>query len=514
MAQKYVMGIDFGTNGVRVGIFALDGREVIFSTEDLKTYIPHNGWAEQSTNEWWEALGKASKKALAQSKVRPEDVLALSFDETSCTVIACDDRGNQLRNAILWMDVRATKEAAKVSQSEDPTLGINGFGNVSPEWMMPKAMWLKRNEPEVYNQANVICEAADWLGFKLTNTWACNVNNASIRWYYDENNGGWPVKFYERMGIGDVLDKFPHQMNRLGDKLGVLTEEAADNLGLLPGTIVGQGGVDSNVGQVGMGAIHDNDTALVTGTSHLLFGVTSTNGHRPGIWGTYSNSITKGLNLIEGGQISTGSIIKWFVTNMCSDLVAEAKEKHVSVYDLLNEMAEPLEPGSDGLMMTDFWQGNRSPYTDGEIRGMFYGLSLKTDRGAMYRAILEGIAYGTANVIESFSENGFNPENIIVCGGAAYNDFFLQIHADVANVQLKVPNQLEAPVFGSAILAAVAGGAYPDIFTAVDRMVTYDKVITPNAENHSKYERYFAQYKKIYPEFSDWMHSVTNLSNE
>lgn len=514
MSKKYVMGIDYGTNGVRVGIFDLQGKEIVFSTEDLETVIPHNGWAEQSTIDWWQALGKVSKNAIKKAGIAPEDIIALSYDVTSCTVIACDRSGNQLMNAILWMDLRATKQAARVSASGDPTLRITGYGKVSPEWMLPKAMWLKEKATDVYNKADIICEAADWLGYKLTNNWACNINNISIRWFYDENNGGWPVDFYNRMGVGDVLQKFPQKINRLGDKLGTLTPAAAANLGLPEGTIVGQGGVDANVGMIGIGAIHNNDTALITGTSHLLFAVTKNNVNKRGVWGTYSNSLTRGLNLVEGGQVSTGSITKWFVKNMCKDLYPEAEKQGISIYDLLNKSAQDIAPGSDGLMMTDFWQGNRSPYTDGNIRGMMYGLSLRTTRANIYRAIMEGISYGTYNIIQSFQESGFAPKSIIICGGAAYNDLFMQIHADVANIPLKVPTQLEAPCIGSAIIAAIAGGAYKDLFEATDAMVTYDRVINPIPENHEKYQKYYELYKQIYPLYSTWMNKVTELAQE
>lgn len=511
---KYVMGIDYGTNGVRVGIFDLQGKEIVFSDEDVETIIPKNGWAEQSTFQWWNALGRASKQALKVSGISPDDIIGISYDQTSCTVIACDRKGRQLRNAILWMDVRAVKEAQEVTNSKDESLRINGFGNVSPEWMLPKVMWLKRHEPEIYKKADIICEAADWLGYKLTNKWTCNINNVTLRWYYDRANGGWPVKFYQKMGVGDVFKKFPETINDLGVVLGPLSQVAADNMGLNAGTTVGQGGVDATVGMIGMGAIRDGQTALITGTSHLLFAVTKKSMHKSGMWGTYTDCILPHLNLVEGGQISTGSIMKWFVTNMCQDLIEKGESSGESVYDLLNKPAIALLPGSDGLIMTDFWQGNRSPYTDGGIRGMIYGLSLENNRAHIYRAIMESIAYGTNNIIQEFKDNGFSPKDIVICGGAAYNDLFLQIHADVANIPLKVPNQLQAPCLGSAILAAVAAGEYADIPEAVTSMVSYNRVIKPIPENHRLYQKFFNQYKKIYPLFSGWMHQATALNEE
>lgn len=229
----------------------------------------------------------------------------------------------------------------------------------------------------------------------------------------------------------------------------------------------------------------------------------------PEFGGTYTNSITPGLNLIEGGQISTGSITNWFIQNLCSDLLITAEKQKTTIFELLNAEAQQIPPGSNGLIMTDFWQGNRSPYTDGNIRGLLYGLSLSTTRGEIYRSILEGIAYGTSNIIQTFHQHGFTPTKIIVCGGAAHNDLFLQIHADVANMPLQIPQQLEAPCLGAAILAAVAAGSYQDIFTAVDAMVHYERFIEPIAANHQCYQQYFAAYSQIYPLLAPWMQQVT-----
>ncbi|MNC32437.1 Ribulokinase [compost metagenome] len=177
----------------------------------------------------------------------------------------------------------------------------------------------------------------------------------------------------------------------------------------------------------------------------------------------------------------------------------------------MNKEAENLPIGSEGLIALDYWQGNRHPYLDSKVRGMFYGLSLHHTRAHMYRALMEGIAYGTENLLVQFRENGFDVKEINIAGGTTNSDLYLQIHADVSNVIVNVPSEPQAPCLGAAICVATAAEVYPGLKEAVQAMVTFDKVIKPNPDNHARYKRYFEQYRKIYPNFKDWMHETTDL---
>src|SRR5690606_33033006 len=185
--------------------------------------------------------------------------------------------------------------------------------------------------------------------------------------------------------------------------------------------------------------------------------------HAPGVFGSFPDAVIPGLQMIEGGQISTGAIIKWFKTNFCKDLEAEAKRKGVSVYDLLTPAAQKLPPGSEGLLVLDYWQGNRTPHVDPYVRGLIYGLSLSHRQEHIFRAIMEGIAYGTENIIRVFKQNNIDVQEISIAGGATNSPLYLQIHADVSNLPIYVPNVLQAPSLGSAILASVGAGYYQDI---------------------------------------------------
>jgi len=506
MKNQYVIGYDGGTGGVRAGIYDLSGSELAFASVEYQTLHPHSGWAEQRPEDWWNCFMQATGEAMRKAGVNKEEIVAASFDVTCCSVMLCRKDGTPLRNSLIWMDVRASEEAQFIASTGDPALKFNGFGNVSAEWMPCKALWLKKNEPELYEKADLVCEYADWITFKLTGKWTANLSNVSARWYYDARNGGFPKGLYERIGLGDVLSKFPQTITYLGDNLGTITPAAAQFLGLSENTVIGQGGVDAWIGNIGLGVIHKGKVALITGSSHLISCLTDRFEYtKGGFFGPYPDTVVRGLGLLEGGQTSSGSILAWYKRNLCRDLEGQQE----SVYDILNREAAKLSPGSDGLMVLDWWQGNRTPYTDPNVRGMIYGLSLGHTQAHIYRAIMEGVAFGTENVFDSFRCAGYPVTEVCMGGGTTNSDLFMQIHADVSNVVINVPKNPQSPTLGSAILAAVAAGLYRDMDEAVEHMVQYSKRIVPNPENHEKYAKIFKQYQKAYEQCADWMHETT-----
>jgi len=397
MSKQYVIGIDGGTGGMRVGIYDLDGHEVAYAATEYVTTHEHPGWAEQKPSDWWNCLAASTHEVLKKSGINKEEIVALSYDVTCCSVMLCMKDGTPLRDCLIWMDVRAAQEAAFIGACGKDALKFNGYGNVSAEWMPCKALWLKKHEPENYKKADLVCEYADWLTYKLTGKWTANLSNMAARWYYDVPTGGFPRDFYEAIGLGDVLDKFPKEIHYLGDNLGTLTKQAAEFLGLSEHTIVGQGGVDAYIGCFGLGVTKPGKVALITGSSHLAMGLTRDYKYsKTGMFGPFPDAIIKGLGLLEGGQVSSGSIVSWFKRYFCKDLESQPG----GAYGVLNREAEKLEPGSDGLLVLDWWQGNRTPYTDPNVRGTIYGLSLGHTQAHLFRAIMEGVAYGTENVLQ------------------------------------------------------------------------------------------------------------------
>lgn len=489
--MAYVIGVDGGTESIRAGVFDLSGRPLAFASTPYKTDFPHPAWAEQNPQDWWNGLGLSVRKALAEAGVRKEDVVGLSVDTTCCSVVALDDQGQALRPALIWMDVRSSQETELVLKTGDAALVVNsnGQGPVSAEWMVPKALWIARNEPEIFKKATTICEYQDYINFHLTGRMVASIGNIAPRWHYRASAGGFPVSLVEKLGIPELAKKWPREITKLGEVIGPLTAKAADHCGLMAGTPVAQGGPDAFIAMIGLGVVKPGALAFITGSSHLHLGLSPKPFHGKGIWGTYEDALIPGLHVVEGGQTSTGSVINWY-KNLLGDAVS---------YDTLNAEAAALSPGADGLIVQEHFQGNRTPHTDALSRGAITGLSLKHGRAHIFRAIIEGVAFGSEAIFKAMRANGYRPTEFRICGGATKSDLWMQIHADVSGIPLTLTEVADAPALGSAILAAVAAGHYSSIEEAATVMVKITRQIEPDMKKHEEYKPLFAAYERAYP---------------
>jgi len=489
--MAYVIGIDGGTESLRATVFDLAGRRIASATGPYATRFAAGARAEQDPETWWTALGSAVRQAVAAADIGTHEVKALCATTTCCTVVALDAATAPLRPAILWMDVRASDEVELVLATGDAALVINGAGQgpVSAEWMIPKALWLSRHEPDIFLAAHTVCEYQDFINWRLTGRRVASLNNASIRWHYRSDAGGWPDSLLDVLDLSGLRAKWPAEVLAPGAVIGPLTARAADHLGLAEGVTVVQGGADALIGMIGLAVAKPGQLALITGSSHLQFAVGDRAAHVPGLWGSYQDAVYPGRTILEGGQTSTGSIIAWLrrLTGDALDL------------DALNLAAAGLEPGADGLLVLDHFQGNRTPYTDPLSRGAITGLSLHHTAAHLFRAMLEGIGFGTRAIIDRMAEAGCGAAEITAGGGATRSPLWLQIHADTSGLPVIVPEVAEAPSLGAAILAAHGAGFFDSIDDGIAAMVRPGRRIEPDAANVARYDEIYGRYVKLYP---------------
>ena len=504
----FVLGIDTGSQSVRAGIFALDGTLLGAATHPCETFYPKVTWAEQNAAEWWKALRITVPAALAQAGLRGEDITALSVDGTSCTVVCCGRDGTVLRPAIMWMDQRAFSEARRVSLTQDPVLQYVS-GHESAEWMIPKALWLKVNEPEIYESADLIVEGTDWLTFRLTGEWTASLCNATAKWNYARPAGGYPVGLLEAVNASELLNKWPTQVLPLGAPAGELSASAAAELGLKAGTLVARGGIDAYAATLGSGVVVPGRMAMVMGSSTCHMALSDQAIFGSHVWGPYPDALIDGTWVLEGGQTATGSILAWLADNFAGRETAEASRGGEDRFAYLDAKAAEIPPGAEGLVVLDYWQGNRTPLRDPLARGAIWGLSLRHSLPHVWRAVLEGTAMGSRHIIEDLAEAGFTVEGIYACGGGARSDLWLQIHADITGIPLYLSALThEASVLGTAMCAAVGAGLFPDLKSAAEAMVRIERQIDPNSANHGVYRDLYSHYLATYPALRDLMHEV------
>lgn len=503
-----VLSIDAGTEAIKAGIFDMQGSLLASGIRSYNTYFPRPGWAEQDPAEWWDGLVGAVRDCLANAPVKPDDILGISFDATTCTLLPLTADGTPLRRALLWMDVRSTEQALRIFQMGHAALRYSLAG-VSAEWMPAKMLWLKENEPEIYAETASLLEYTDWIAYRLTGRLVLNINTVTQRWYYHTPSGGWQHDFYEQIGLGDLAAKFPRDVLPAGEVVGGLLPEAAAALGLRAGIPVASGGGDAFMALLGLGVVEPGDFGVVMGSSNVLAGLSAEETHFPGIFGAFPDAVIPGLSLIEGGQVSTGSILNWFKRNFADGLAEQARQRGVSIYRLLDEEAAALPPGSEGLIVLDYFQGNRTPHTDSLARGVVLGLSLQASRAHVFRAIMEGIAYGMKDIIDTFTRHNCAVSRVIACGGATHSPLFMQIYTDVIGQSIYTTRVAEASLLGSAVSAAVGAGVYPTLQAASRGMVQITGEYTPDMARHQAYQFYAQKYRETYQQLKQVLQDVS-----
>jgi ribulokinase len=491
MGRPVLVGIDGGTEGLRVGVYDLKGQECAFHSAAYPTHFPQPGRAEQEPDDWWGALCQALPQALRKAGATGGDIVAIGVDTTCCTVCCLDTEGQPLRPALMWMDVRAGEEAAAVLETGDGALAVNnsGAGPVSAEWMIPKALWIKRNQPSVYARAATVCEYQDYLNFRLTGQMTASRNNTGVRWHYRHDGEGVPLSLLAALGAEELAEKWPMRTVAPGEAIGPLSAVAAEALGLPRDIPVVQGGADAFIAMAGLGVVRPGAMALVTGSSHLQLAVTETAVHGRGMWGAYADVLRPDSFVVEGGQTSTGSAIAWFRRHLAPGIS----------YAELDREATDVPIGCDGLVAQDHFQGNRTPYTDAASRGAFVGLSLRHGRGHMFRALLDGVAYGTRLILETLETHGIAIDDITVCGGVTRSRLWTKIHADALGLPIRVADTACAPALGSAVFAAIGAGHFPDLDAASAAMVHTSRIVEPDKHDHAAHGEAYAAYRRAYP---------------
>ena len=501
------LGIDVGTQSVRAALFDSRGNCVGYGTGALDTFHPQPAWAEQDAWQWWQAACRAVPQALEHAGARPDQISGIGLDCTACTVLACRADGTPLRRALLWMDQRAFREAEEINATGDPSLRYVS-GVVSPEWMLPKALWLRRHEQATYDQAQRVVECTDWFMFRLTGTWNLSLNNVTVKWNYARPDGGWSCQLLHQVGLDDLPEKWPTEVVPLGKGELQLSATAARELGLKPGIPVAQGGVDAYLGMLGMGAVGAGDLAMIMGSSTCHLAMSARELFGSGMLGCYPDAVIEGMYTLEGGQTATGSIVHWYRQNFAGNETAEAERSGRNVYELLDEKAAAVPPGCEGLVCLDYWQGNRCPRKDPRARGTLWGLTLSHGPGHVFRSIYEATAFGTRHILEDLAGHDFTVQRLFAGGGGAKSRLWLQIHADVLGQPIFLPRESEACALGSALVAAVHSKHYANLEEAAAQMVQNAGTIEPRTENTRRYDYYYKQYLATYPALRDLMHDM------
>jgi L-ribulokinase len=536
--SKYAIGVDFGTlSGRAVIVNVADGKELAtavhtYANGVIDEYLPGTDirlepdWALQDPHDYIEVFKMAIPAVLQESGVDPVDVIGVGIDFTACTMLPTkadgtplcflpEWRGNPHAWVKLWKHHAAQPEANRLNA----IARAQGFGHIldryggkiSSEWFFPKVWQILDEAPEVYAAADRLIEGADWVVWQLTSVETRNSCTAGYKAMWSKTEGFPPNAFFKALDprLENVVDeKMMRDISPLGARAGGLTEAAAGWTGLRPGTAVAVANVDAHVAVPAATVTEAGRMVMIMGTSicHMVIGETEE--IVPGMCGVVMDGILPDLPGFEAGQSCVGDHFQWF-TETCvpESYEAEARERGISIHELLEEKAAAQKPGESGLLALDWWNGNRSVLVDVDLTGMMLGMTLLTKPEEIYRALIEATAYGTRLIIETFGQNNVPVRELVATGGLPdRNKLLMQIYADVTGLPIYIPEATQIGALGSAMHGAVAAGAaaggYDSIIDASLNMARLrDESFQPIAENKAIYDQLFAEYVTLHDYF-------------
>jgi FGGY-family pentulose kinase len=500
--RECLIGIDCGTTRLRCGVFDLKGSLVAQADYRFKLKIPRVGWAEQDANEWVKGLTIAARNCVEQLAGSGCKVIGIGLAATSASVVTIGEDRTPLCDAIMWMDVRSQPQTEKIKKQASASFLDNFGGQINAEWFIPKALWLKENRPKLFQRAYRIVDAVDWLTFFLTGAWVGSVSNATNSGAFFPSAGGWAEDTLNAIGLKNLPDKLVDRVANVGALAGQLTDEAARAMGLPSGLPVGVGGIDCHIGMIGLNSLKEGKLALIIGSSSCHLALTRKAHYFPGIWGPYESAVLPDMWLIETGQTTTGSILRWFQSQFAAG---------GEPIELLSKEAEKIKPGAEDLILLDTWQGNRSPHNESFTRGGLIGLSLRHTRAHILRAIFEGICFGaSASIDHTERHSRVTITQIDIGGGGTANRFWMQMHADIIGRRVCLTAEPEATLLGAAICGGTACAIFRDLKAGAKQMVRQKAMLVPDMKNHHLYRRLFDRYRDAYAALRPLFHKMTH----
>jgi|YNPBryantNP2012_1023418.scaffolds.fasta_scaffold00949_10 xylulokinase len=504
---RYIIAHDVGTSGNKATLVDTAGNVCATAFAPYPVHYPYPDWAEQEPEDWWGAVTSTTRQLIERAAIAPSDVLCMVHATQLLGIVPIDREGAVMRRAIIWLDGRAPEQARRIMAK---FLGPRVFAAVAGSEIggkdgIAKLLWLKENEPAVYQGMRCFLDVNGYLTYRATGRmvfeWSC-----ASAFGFDMKKKDWLRAIFRYIGLDTT--KFPDLVRSI-DRVGGLTAEAARACGLLEGTPVFGGGGDAQGAAVGSGAVGEGEGHINLGTSGWVGVVTrKTPTGRHGIAAIQSADPAKALLFAE--METAGACLKWIADAFYRH--EQADPRIPNVYALMDEDIADVPPGSGYLVFTPWIYGERAPIADTWVRSTFFNLSADHSREHLLRAVYEGIAYNLRWIVEVVERTfGFSLPVLRVIGGGARSAPWLQIIADVSGRQVEtVVNPQGAGAVGIALTAAVGLGLYPD-FESLRQVIRVERQFAPRPENKALYDTLYAAYQRLYRDLRSLYWRVNRL---
>ena len=507
--MSYLIGVDLGTSGTKTVIFDSNGNPLASKTVEYPLYQPKNGWAEQDPADWWHAACEGMKFVIAKSGVKASDIKGIGISGQMHGLVMLDKSGNVLRKSIIWCDQRTAEECKEITSKVGSDRLIQITANPAlTGFTASKILWVKNNEPDLYEKCAHILLPKDYVRYMLTGEFATEVSDASGMQLLDVPGRKWSDEVLSKLGIDKALLAKVYESPEV---TGKVTAAAASLCGLAEGTPVVGGAGDNAAAAVGTGTVEDGIAFTTLGTSGVVFAHTDKLSIDPkGRVHTFCCAVP-GAWHVMGVTQAAGLSLKWFRDNFCSDEMVTAAGMGKDPYYLMDKQAERIPIGCDRLLYLPYLMGERTPHLDPDCRGAFFGLSAMHTRQHMLRAVMEGVVYSQRDSVEVLRGMGVKINDMLACGGGGTSPLWRQMLADVYACPVKTVVSKEGPALGVAILAAVGTGLYSSVQEACRQLIKTNEPQNPIAENSLVYEKYYKMYTRLYPALKESYKALADL---
>lgn len=494
--EELVLGIDLGTSSVKVIAVDQQGIIITSASEAISISQPQNGYSEQNPDEWVEATKAAIKSITQTLDNQYYQVKGMSFSGQMHGLVLLDQDYHPIRPAILWNDTRNTVQCDEIKEE----FGNKLLGNPILEgFTLPKLLWVKENEPANFETAYTFVLPKDYVRYALTGKVQMEKSDASGTLLYNSETETWDEQVSSFYHLTELLPELVDSTTVVGE----LTEAVSDELNL-PGSVkVIAGGADNACGALGAGIIDEGDAMCSIGTSGVVLVCQKA-------YSDYQNNIhyfkhaAPDISYAMGVTLAAGFSLDWYKKNFYAE----------QSFDAITQDASQSKPGSNGLLFTPYLMGERTPHGDAKIRGSFIGVSGKQTRDDFSRSVIEGITYSLYESLDYIRQFYKDIQSITSIGGGAKSNFWLQLQADVFNLEVKQLKHEEGPSMGAAILAAHGVGWFETLKDCVDSFIQYDNTFKPNLQNHKQYEDYFKVYQQIYNNTKNMTAELLNIQQK
>lgn len=505
----YLIGADVGTTGTKTVIIDESGKILSAATVEHPSYHPHPGWSEQDPHDWWDSTVSSIRRAIHKASISGKEVSGIGLSGQMHGSVFLDSNDKVLRPAILWNDQRTGEECDEITERIGAERLIELVCNPAlTGFTAPKILWFRKHEPHLYERTTKVLLPKDYVRFRLTGQYATEVSDASGTLLFDVKNRTWSKTLLSELEIDESLMPACYESPEVS---GRLTRQAGEALGIPEGVPVVGGGGDQAAGAVGNGIVTTGVISATLGTSGVVFAFSDTVQTDPlGRAHTFCHAVPEKWHIM-GVMLSAGGSFRWLRDNLGELERMLAEERGVDPYEILCEEASKSKPGAEGLLFLPYLTGERTPHADPDARGAWVGITARTTKADLIRAVLEGVSYGMRDSLEIIKAMGIPVVQIRASGGGARSELWRQILADIFDHPVVTINAEEGPAFGVALLAGVGTGVWSSVEQACQATIYVVSETEVNSENASLYEKYYPLYQQLYRSLKDDFRTIASI---